>query len=165
MIESRFERCFEASDDPPPTPPVGQCQDEAVGAYDALLPRTQKLFEAFLQDLSEPIDVRLTGGEKAIAIENAVGGEMMHLARARATILTGGAWRLRHPGRRHPTLNRLFGQLPDLPQLYEYHVARRLQQRWVKLRNGDCAAHPVPQCAARLDLALTEVLDSVLNDK
>ncbi|HEY1606016.1 MAG TPA: hypothetical protein VGF77_10525 [Allosphingosinicella sp.] len=144
----------------------GTCHGEAVQAYEALLrPAPQKPFDKFLLHLFDPLYWYLTHGEEAEAYENVVTGSQMDLARMRAAILTGADRRAPRARRGRPSLDSLFRKVPDIPLEDRKHVGRDLRLEWVRVRNADCAAYPVPRCAVRLDAALAQMLDGVLNDK
>jgi hypothetical protein len=165
-IDARLQRCYAASK-PTGPPEVMACNEKATGAFEALLrPSRQKEFEAFLHDLYAPLFHFLTkDGAGEWDMEGVISAGYRDVARKRTAILSGAD---RHPlrlRRGHPSLNQLLGKLHGDPMLYQYHYGQRLQQHWTKVRNADCAAHPVPLCAERLDAVLAEELEGDFNDK
>jgi hypothetical protein len=165
-VDARLARCY--AENRPTGPPVIQaCNNKATEEFDALLrPSRQKQFGAFLDDLAAPLFHFVTkdgAGNGTMAM--AISGTYRDLARKRAAIL-GGADASSRPSRLgHSSLKRLLGRLHGDPWLGQSHYGQHLQRHWTKVRNGDCAAYPVPHCAARLDAALADELEEIFSDK
>lgn len=163
-VDARLDRCSDAADGN--AADLVTCDTQAIDAFNALLRRSRnKGFAAFLNRLEDTLFEFLTKGDASASMQVVASGSLRDLARKRAIILTGADTRLPHARGGRASLNQLFDKLPDVPVLSEVHVSRRLRLEWVKVRNADCAAHRVPHCAERLDAALADVLDGVLNDK
>lgn len=130
-----------------------QCHSQAIREADALVARSKggPDLHALLPDLFEPLLYALTGGEDALAMRMVVMGAYSDFARQRAAILTGvGSTADDRP------VAAAFDRLGD--------VGAGFSQRWAAIRDADCAAYPVTNCAARLDAAMAAMLDD-LNPK
>ncbi|MDB5692338.1 MAG: hypothetical protein JWO81_1401 [Alphaproteobacteria bacterium] len=165
-INVRLQRCY-AESEPTGPPEVAACNNKATDAFETLLrPSRQKEFEAFLQDLFPPLYHFLTkDGAGQSTMEGVVVATFRDVARKRTAILSGADRRPPQPRRGHPSLSQLFSRLHGEPLLYQHQYGQHLLRHWIRVRNGDCATHPVPHCASRLDAALAEELEADFNDK
>ena len=165
-VDARLERCY--AENRPTGPPIIQaCNNKAMEEFGALLwPSRQKQIGAFLDDLAAPLFYFMTkdgAGNGTMAM--AISGTYRDLARKRAAILGGSDGSSRPSRLGHSSLNRLLARLHGDPWLGQSHYGEHLQRHWTKVRNGDCAAYPVPHCAARLDAALAAELEEIFSDK
>lgn len=161
-IRTEWMQCGERAFGPPE---LQQCDDRAIHAADALLPRSgaSHRLEELEADLFEPImQIRAVGGYRS-ATQVVVIHSFAKLARRRAAILTGVSQRptaheqvnyslrsllLRAANQRDRLVRQLMGPTP----------AQSWLRRWLAIRNEDCAAYPVPRCAALLDGAFRAML-------
>jgi hypothetical protein len=158
-----LDHCYEVADGNPTE--IQSCDSKAIDRFDALLrPSRKKPFEAFLPELFESLYFYLTKGDEASSLQVVASASNVDLARKRAAILSG-ADTSAHARRGHPSLSQLLHRLPNDRTLRDLRGGRSLQGLWLKVRNGDCAAHSVPNCPTRLDAALAEVLEDLFNDK
>lgn len=154
LIAAERERCVGADAYPGP-PQLQQCDAEAVRQAAALTPASGNAgaFENWLADLFEPLLFTRTKGEDALAARVVVTNGFAQFALRRAEILT----------RNNPRA--VAGDTiisNPLAPLRSYADPGDLFQRWVAIRDADCAAYPVSDCRARLDEALINMVHIAL---
>jgi hypothetical protein len=152
--------------------PLQGCDDRAIDASNALLPRSRahRQLQELEADLFEPlVHVSTMRGESVMATQATVIYSDAELAQRRATILTGQA-RASLARERVPwSLANLFERLAGtrtalLRSLGGPRVAQTWLRRWAAIRDEDCRAYPVQQCAALLDGAFRGMLYDNLPD-
>ena len=167
-IGAQWTRCRNEAFGPQP---LEQCDERAINASDALLPRSRasSRLRDLEADLFEPLMQTVTRGGFRSATEVFVIYSDAKLAQRRTAILTGVSRSslaheqvpyslfsllLRAANQRDRVLLELMGPRP----------ARSWLRRWLAIRNEDCAAYPVPRCAALLDGAFRGMLYDDLTD-
>jgi hypothetical protein len=168
-IGTEWRECGERGSGDPPV--LVDCDYRAWTASDALLPhsRGNRGFRSLLSDLFDPLEDRLTGGEDALAIRVVVAYSFAELSQRRAAILTGVS---RTPLARERVRYSLANLLRRLDGTINARYRRLLApggaqswlRRWLAIRNQDCSAYPVQQCAALLDGAFRGMLNDNLSD-
>jgi len=179
-IAAREEKCRDKGLDLSPDDNEA-CSSRAMAAAEALVPRggTQKRFAALMRDLVEPMVFTMSDGDPGEAHEVTALYSEAELAQERAAILTNATNAERAlkraetedmgdapPARKHPAKphglfdwvdkNRHFMESPGA----NIHT-RPLALRWQAIRDADCAAYPVPHCAARLDAAMRDMFEDL----
>jgi hypothetical protein len=167
-IRAQWMQCREQAFGPPP---LQECDDRAIHAADALLPRSgasprledleADLFERFMQ-------IRTRGGFRS-ATQVMVIYSDAELAQRRAAILTGASrGRLARERVPYSLLNLLLRAANQRDRVVRELIGPRPGQswlrRWLNIRNEDCAAYPVPRCAELLDGAFRAMLYDNLTD-
>jgi hypothetical protein len=128
------------------------CDADAIHSYGSLLAKSKSspAFETLLSDTFEPLLLRMTGGDDALAIRVVVLSNQADFARTRVQILTGRT-HLNAPGRR-ATNAATFSWIASKQQ------RRKFALRWTLIRQQDCQVYRVRQCDEQLDRALTQLL-------
>lgn len=152
--------------------PLQGCDDRAIDASNALLPRSRahRQLQDLEADLFEPlVHVSTMRGESVMATQISVIYSDAELAQRRAAILTGVSQApLAHERVRYSLaslLRRPATQSDDvLRELIGPRADRSWLRRWIAIRNQDCAAYPVPRCAVLLDGAFRGMLYDNLSD-
>jgi hypothetical protein len=157
-IASEWRNCRETNDTPFA---LQQCDSQTSAAANGIVRRSDgnsRLDELF-PDLFEPLLYARTGGDDALAERVVVTSAYAEFAQRRAAILTGVA--VSPPARAHNSrsLDSLLGRVA------ERQAAHSFARRWEAIRNADCVAYPVPNCAARLDAAFRGMLEDLLSDE
>jgi hypothetical protein len=161
-IRTEWAECRERAFGPPP---LQVCDDRAIHAADALVPRTGASHRlADLEaDLFEPLLEKRTGEGYRFATQVVVIYSFAELAQRRAAILTGASSSpLPRERVRYSLLNLLLRAANQrdrvIRQIMGPRPAQSWRRRWLAIRNEDCAAHPVSRCAQLLDGALRGML-------
>lgn len=145
-ISVQMEACI--GDDAPMA--MRGCADEAIDAAEALTAKSagnaqlNELYGAMF----EPIMSTLTEDSGPVAYQNVIVSSYSEFALARAAILTGAS----RPGKPAAPTADAFARLSD---------GKAFAQRWGAIRDADCAAYPVTDCAARLDQAMAAMLNGL----
>lgn len=105
-----------------------------------------------------PLGYALTGGEEALAYRVVVASAQTDFAVRRAAILTGEPSPLPPPATKAEAAN----PFAPIGAYAREEDPAALHHRWIAIRDADCAAYPVPDCAARLDAALNEMITGTL---
>jgi hypothetical protein len=162
-IATEWRECGERGSGDPPV--LVDCDYRAWIASDALLPRSRgnRGFRSLLSDLFDPLENRLTGGDDALAMRVVVAYSFAEFSLRRAAILTGVSRtplaRERVPYSLVSLLRRLDGTMSArFRGLLAPGVAQSWLPRWLAVRNQDCSAYPVRQCATLLDGAFRGML-------
>jgi hypothetical protein len=98
------------------------------------------------------LDIR-TSGNRNLADQRVISGALVELALDRAAILRGAAPLERESSNWPPS--QMFSWMPK-PESRDFWKAR-----WLTVRVEDCRAYPVKQCAAKLDLAFSRVMNAL----
>lgn len=167
VIRTEWTECRDQAFGPAP---LQECDDRASDASNALLPRSgaSPVLEALEADLFEPLMNRLTDGGFRSATQVSVIYSFAELAQRRAAILTGASSaplvRERVQYSLASLLRRLATPSDDvLSRMIGPRADRSWLRRWLAIRNEDCAAYPVPQCAVLLDGAFRGMLHDNLS--
>jgi hypothetical protein len=152
--------------------PLQGCDDRAIDASNAVLPRSRahRQLQDLEADLFEPlVHVSTMRGGSVMATQVFVIYSNAELAQRRAAIMTGVArTSLAHervPWSLANLLQRLAGtRTALLRSLSGPRAAQSWLQRWFAIRDQDCAAYPVPRCAVLLDGAFRGMLYDNLSD-
>jgi hypothetical protein len=162
-IATEWRECGERGSGDPPI--LVDCDYRAWTAADALLPRSRgnRAFHSLLSDLFDPLEDRLTGGDDALAMRVVVAYSFAEFSLRRAAILTEvSRTPLAHervPYSLVSLLRRLDGTMSArFRGLLAPRVAQSWLPRWFAVRNRDCSAYPVRQCATLLDGAFRGML-------
>ena len=145
--------------------PLEECDDRAIDASDALLPRSgaSSRLRDLEADLFEPLMQTLTRGGFRSGAEVLLIYSDAELAQRRVAILTGVS---RSPVA-HERVRYSLLRLLRIPAYQRGRVLRELMgprpaqswlRRWLAIRNEDCVAYPVPRCAELLDGAFRGML-------
>lgn len=167
-IRAEWMRCRDRAFGPQP---LEQCDDRVINASDALLPRSRasSRLRDLEADLFEPLMQTVTRGGFRSATEVSIIYSDAELAQRRAAILTGVSQRpLAHEQARYSLFSLLLRAANQrdrvVLELMGPRPARSWLRRWLAIRNEDCAAYPVPRCAALLDGAFRGMLYDNLTD-
>jgi hypothetical protein len=169
-ISTEWMQCRDRAFGPPS---LQECDDRASVASGALLPRsrtTLRELQGLEADLFEPLaHVSAMRGDEAIATQASVIRSDAELAQRRAAILTEvSRTSLAHERVRFSVANllrRLDGTMDaEYRRLLAPGGAQSWLPRWLAIRNQDCSAYPVQQCAALLDGAFRAMLYDNLTD-
>lgn len=127
------------------------CDEAAMGSAAALTSRSTGTADlpSLLRDLFEPQMVTLTGGEDALAIRVVVSAAHTEFVLRRAAMLAGA-------GEAPPAGDTAVSN--PFESLRANADAVGLNRRWIAIRAADCAAYPVPDCPARLDALMRDML-------
>ena len=161
-IRTEWMTCRERAFGPAP---LQSCDDRAIDASNALLSRarTHGRLQDLEADLFEPLVQTLTHGGFRSATEVVIIMSDAELAQRRAAILTAVSHSpVAHERVRYSLLNLLLRAANQrdrvLRELMGTRPAQSWLRRWLAIRNEDCAAYPVPRCAALLDGAFRGML-------
>lgn len=135
---------------------ISGCNMDVVAGADRLLSASQSNMGELLTDLSGPLMRARTGGESALSEMNLVSGELAAFAIDRVAILRGIAAFQTHQPKAPPP--RMFGWIEDKER------QASIRKRWVRARDDDCRAYPVPHCAAKLDQAFARLMSVANSD-
>jgi hypothetical protein len=169
-IRTEWMQCRDRAFGPPP---LQECDDRASAESSALLPRsrtTLRELQDLEADLFEPLShASAMRGDDVMGTQVSIIYSDAELAQRRAAILTGvSRTSLVHERVRFSVANllrRLDGTMnARFRGLMAPGVAQSWLPRWLAIRNQDCAAYPVQQCAALLDGAFRGMLYDNLSD-
>jgi hypothetical protein len=152
--------------------PLQECDDQAIDRSDALLrlSRVHRRLRNLEADLFELlVNVSAARGEDVVATQVSVIYSDADLAQRRAAILTGASRtplvHERVPYSVANLLRRLDGTMDaQHRRLLAPGGAQSWLRQWHGIRNQDCTAYPVQQCAALLDGAFRGMLYDNLTD-
>lgn len=171
-IDANRDKCREADSPLMLHLKLEDCDGTAIDAYEALIPRTRnkERIQALMRDMMGPLVFVLTPGEvehEALVADTMVVHAYADMEGERAAILRGVA-RHAHAAKARKA-RPLFHWVNATPGLVRWmrdferrrHVAESFQRQWEAIRNADCKAYPVQQCAERLDDAMRRMFAKI----
>jgi hypothetical protein len=158
-VERGLEDCKAALGDYPEPAELQDCDFAASLAARQLTPRSSG--NAGLAALWPALFDRLMGEDDALTMRVVIAAEGSAFEIQRAAILTDAPRAA--PPRKFTDVH-LLGLLKASGAQRGLVSARELLHGWQTVRNADCAAYPVPDCAARLNAAFGTMLAALSSD-
>jgi len=158
-VEQALEDCKAALGDYPEPAELQDCDFAAAQAARQLTPRSGG--NAGLAELWPALFDRLMGENDALVMRVVIAAEGSTFELDRAAILTDASRAA--PGLQYADAQ-LLGLLKATGARRDSASAKELLRGWKAVRDADCAAYPVPGCAARLNAAFGRMLAALSSD-